>query len=240
MEVKEISAPEEKPVSQDLDADLFITVYGEKKEEVMDSLASHLGEDETHSYHTWVNVSALRRIGFLFEGGVESAGGIFDLLCLFTIVAAIVMVALFWNLVIYVAVILVLGLFSGGAAFKFLKGSFIEADSTKIPSDKLEAFVIDQVAGGAFVGVKAPDGYELKEATRQSKSATRVFKAGIYFALLIATLFMIFEIAWYLLYMTWMTDLWALALFGSGFLVGIAIMDLGVLLRRQLGKRQAY
>jgi hypothetical protein len=236
----EISAPEEKSESQDIEADLFVTVYGEKKEEVLDSLTSHLGEEDTHHYHTWVNVSALRRIGFLFEGGVESAGGIFDILCLITIIAAVVMVALFWNLVVYVAVILVLGVFSGGAAFKFLKGTYIEADSSKITSDKLEAFVVDQVAGGAFVNVKAQDGYDLKEISRQSKTATKIFKAGIYFALLIATLFMIFEVAWYLLYMTWMTELWALALFGSGFVVGIAIMDLGVLLRRQLGKRVKY
>ncbi|MHA1906942.1 MAG: hypothetical protein ACW98Y_06585 [Candidatus Thorarchaeota archaeon] len=236
----EISAPEEKSEPQEIDADLFVTVYGEKEEEVLDSLVSHIGEDETHHYHTWVNVSALRRIGFLFEGGVESAGGIFDILCLVTIIAAVVMVALFWNLVIYVAVILVLGLFSGGAAFKFLKGSFIEAVSEKIPSEKLEAFVVDQVAGGAFVLVKAPDGYEMGDATKQSKTATKVFRAGIYFALLIATIFMIFEVAWYLLYATWMTELWALALFGSGFLVGIAIMDLGVLLRRQLSKRVKY
>ncbi|MHA2423619.1 MAG: hypothetical protein ACXAEF_02455 [Candidatus Thorarchaeota archaeon] len=240
MEVKEISAPEEKSEPQDIDADLYISVYGEKQEEVQDSLMSHLGEDETHLYHTWVNVSALRRLGFLFEGGVESAGGIFDILCMLTILAALVAVVVFWNLIIYVIVILVLGIFSGGAAFKFLKGTFIEAVSEKIPSDKLEAFVTDQVSGGAFVMANVPEGYEMGPNTTQSKTATKVFRAGIYFALFIATVFMIFEVVWYFLYTTWMTELWALALFGSGFLVGIAIMDLGVLLRRQLSKRAKY
>lgn len=233
----EISASEE---NKEFEADLFVTVYGEKKEEVKDSLASHLGEEDTHYYETWVNVSAMRRLGFLFVGGVESAGGIFDILCVLTILAAVIAVFVFWQVVVYIAVIAVLTIFSGGAAFKFLRGSFIEATSDKIPSEKLESFVIDQVAGGAFVQVRAPEGYELGEVARQSSSATKVFRLGIYFALFIATIFMIFEIVWYFLYQGWMTNLVVLALFGSGFLVGIAIMDLGVLLRRQLSRRERY
>ncbi|MCK5239038.1 MAG: hypothetical protein KAR33_05785 [Candidatus Thorarchaeota archaeon] len=241
-----ISAPDvnEEPnvdPPTDIEADLFISVFGEKKEEVSESLAGHLGEEDTHLYQTWVNVSAMRRLGFLFEGGVESAGGVFDILCVLTIAAAVVAVFAFWQVLVYIAVIVVLTIFSGGAAFKFLRGSYIEAVSEKIPSEKLESFVVDQLAGGSFIHVRAPDGYELKYASKQSSTSTKVFRSGIYFALFIATIFMIFEVAYYFLAgVGWMTDLVVLALFGSGFLIGIAVMDLGVLLRRQLAGRVRY
>ncbi len=219
--------------------DLFISVFGGKKDDVNDALQQHIGED-AHYYQTWVNVSAMRRLGFLFVGGVESAGGVFDILCVLTIAAAILAVFLFWQVVIFIAVIIVLAIFSGGAALKFLKGTFIETTSSKVPSDKLEAFVVDQTVGGNFVQIRAPPEYELHYATKQASTATKIFRLGIYFALFIATIFMVFEVVYYVLFQNWMTQLEVLALFGSAFLIGICVMDLGVLLRRQLAKKVEY
>ncbi len=228
-----MSAPEEK------EADLFISVFGGKKDDVSDALQQNLGEDP-HYYQTWVNVSIMRRLGFLFVGGVESAGGIFDILCVLAVLAAVLAVFLFWQLVVMLAVIAVLTIFSGGAAIKFLKGTFIEAHADKVPCDKLESFVVDQVVGGNFVQVRAPKGYETQYATQQSSSVTKMFRGGIYFALFIATLFMILEVIYYILNQMWMTNIDVLLLFAAGFLVGIAVMDLGVLLRRQLAKKVNY
>ncbi|MDF1541427.1 MAG: hypothetical protein P1Q69_21185, partial [Candidatus Thorarchaeota archaeon] len=224
----------------EIETDLYISIYGGKKEEVTENLAKHLDAEGTSQYQTWVNVSVMRRLGFIFSGGVESAGGIFDVLCVLTIMAAVVAVFAFWNVVIYIAVILVLTIFSGGAAFKFLRGTFIEAVSEKIPCEQIEAFVSNQLFDGSFVQIRAPEIYELGYISAQSSSSTKVFKLGIYFALFIATIFMIFEVVWYFLYQAWNTDLTVLALFGAGFLVGICIMDLGVLLRRQLAKKVEY
>jgi len=231
-----MSAPE----GNEIEPDLYISIYGGKKEEVTENLNKHLDEEGTQQYQTWLNVSVMRRLGFLFTGGVESAGGVFDILCVLTIVAALLAVFLFWQVVIYIAVIAVLTIFSGGAAFKFLRGTFIEAVSEKIPSDKIEAFVANQLYDGSFVQIRSPEGYELGYISSQSSSSTKVFKVGIYFALFIATTFMIFEVAYYLLTQVWMTELTVMALFGAGFLVGICIMDLGVLLRRQLAKKVEY
>ena len=204
-----------------------------------DALKQTMGED-AHFYQTWVNVSVMRRLGFLFVGGVESAGGLFDILCVLTLVAAVLAIFIFWQVVVVIAVIAVLTIFSGGAALKFLRGTFIEAHSTKIPSDKLESFVVDQVVGGNFVQVKAPNEYELNYATKQSTSATKVFRSGIFFSLFIATIFMVFELAYFFLYQQWQTSFEVLALFGAGFLVGIAIMDLGVVLRHQLANNVKF
>ncbi|MFW9921490.1 MAG: hypothetical protein ACFFED_17960 [Candidatus Thorarchaeota archaeon] len=229
-----MTAPEKK------DADLFISVFGGKKDDVSDALKQTIGEEDAHYYQTWVNVSVMRRLGFLFVGGVESAGGIFDILCVLTVVAAILALFIFWQVIVVVAVIAVLTIFSGGAALKFLRGTFIEALSEKITSDKLESFVVDQVVGGNFVQVRAPENYEINYATQQASSATKVFRSGIYFALFIATIFMIFELAYFFLNQVWMTNWEVLALFGSGFLIGIVVMDLGVLLRHQLAKKVEY
>lgn len=228
-----MTAPEKK------EADLFISVFGGKKDDVSDALQQTIGED-AHYYQTWVNVSVMRRLGFLFVGGVESAGGVFDVLCLITIIAAILAIFIFWQVVVFIAVIAVLTIFSGGAAIKFLRGTFIETVSDKIPVDKLESFVVDQVVGGNFVQVRAPENYTLNYATQQSSSATKIFRGGIYFALFIATIFMIFEVVYFLLYQSWMADFAVLSLFGAGFLVGIAVMDLGVILRHQLAKKVRY
>lgn len=231
-----MSAPE----GNEIETDLFVSIYGGKKEEVTENLAQHMDEDGTQQYQTWLNVSVMRRLGFMFTGGVESAGGIFDILCVLTIIAAVLAVFVFWQVIVYIAVIFVLALFSGGAAFKFLRGTFIEGVSDKIPSKMLEAFVSNQLYDGSFVQIRAPESYELGYISAQSSSSTKMFKVGIYFALFIATIFMIFEVAWFLLFQAWMTELTVLALFGTGFLIGICVMDLGVLLRRQLAKKVKY
>ena len=48
---------------------LRVSVYGGKKKEVFESIESHLGvSEEAELYHTWVNVSAMKRLAVLFEG----------------------------------------------------------------------------------------------------------------------------------------------------------------------------
>ena len=91
-----------------------ITVHGGKKDEVEASIKEHLvGSEDVDMYQTWVNVAALRRIGLIFQGGVEASGAITDLLCLITAIAAILMIFVFWQVVVFFAVILVLTLLSG-------------------------------------------------------------------------------------------------------------------------------
>ncbi len=216
---------------------LWVSVFGGKKEKVQDSLKNHLGPDEdTHSYSTWINVSVMRRLGFLFVGGVESSGGIFDLLCMFSVLALVVGVFVFWNIVIVFVVIIVLMVFSGDAAYKYLKGTFIEADATKVNSTKLESFVEEQVADGHFVLIRSESGYNAGPHTKQSTTATSIFRLGIHICLIVATLFFVAEVVYYFLSNSWYTELPVLVIVGASFLIGIAIMDLGVLLRRQLSK----
>jgi hypothetical protein len=217
---------------------LSISVFGGKEAPVTASLKEHVGGgDESHIYHTWIQVSVMRRLGFLFEGGVESAGGIFDLLFLFTVIAAVVALFVFYQFVVVFAVVLVLTILSGGAALKFLRGTFIEADATKLSPDMLEGFIADQLRSGWFVLADTKVAYEYGEVARSSNRATRTFRNGIYWSLLIATVFAVFEIAHRLLYSSFYTELTVLVAFGAAFLLGVLITDVGVLMRRRLAKR---
>ncbi|MHA1480129.1 MAG: hypothetical protein ACTSQZ_01730 [Candidatus Thorarchaeota archaeon] len=226
--------------NSELEPTLWVSVFGGNKDEVQETLKTHLGEEDSHLYQTWVNVAVMRRLGFLFVGGVESSGGLFDVLCLIAVIAAVLGVFIFWQVIVFFIVMIVLIIFSGGAAFKYFKGSFIEADATKLDSTKLESFVEEMVTSGYFVLTRSEEGYDPGPITKQASTATGIFRGGIHFALLIATIFLIVEVVHWFLLSGWLTDIPILGLFGAGFLMGIAIMDLGVLLRRQLHKKLIY
>lgn len=232
-----MAAPNEE---SELEPTLWVSVFGGKKDIVQLSLNTHLGDgNDAHMYNTWVNVSAMRRLGFLFVGGVESAGGIFDLLCMFSILAIVIGLFVFWQVLVYFAVMLVLVVFSGGAAFKFIRGTYIEADAAKFNSTKLESFVEKQISEGYFVLTRSESGYNPGPITKQSTTATGIFRLGIHFSLIVATIFLIVELVYWWLsnFTSWLTDIPILIIFGAGFLVGIVIMDLGVILRRQMSKK---
>lgn len=217
---------------------ISITVHGGKKDTVEASVRNYLvGEDDASMYQTWVNIAALRRIGLMFQGGVESAGAITDLLCLVTVLAAVIALFVFWQLVVFFIVIAVLTLLSGGAAFKYLRGTFITAEAQKIDANRLERFVSDRILAGNFVGVSDPDKLlEFGPITRRADNASLAFRAGIYISLGIATVFLIFEIIFWYFNGTWWPPqiyLWA---FGLQFLFGVLIMDIGVYLRWNLSK----
>ncbi|MHA1904907.1 MAG: hypothetical protein ACXADL_09885 [Candidatus Thorarchaeota archaeon] len=240
-----MSTPEVPPNDETIPASspkfvptLTMVVYGGKKDDVTESLNRTVGEsDATHAYQTWVNVSALRRLGLLFQGGAESSGAISDLLCLVTVIAAIVFLFFFWQFVVFFITIVVLGILSGGAAFKYLRGTYIEADAAKVNLDSLEEFVKEQLKAGHFVMISSDEvRHKFGPTTNQSRSSTMVFRYGIYWSLFVATLLVIVELVYWFLNAAWLFDVLTLGLAGAGFLMGVAMMDLGVLLRWQLAR----
>ena len=68
--------------------DLRITVYGGKRGDVKESIDTHLGSD-TNFYQTWITLSILKRLGFVFEGGVESSITLEGVICMFITVIGI-------------------------------------------------------------------------------------------------------------------------------------------------------
>ncbi|MDF1541426.1 MAG: hypothetical protein P1Q69_21180 [Candidatus Thorarchaeota archaeon] len=162
--------------TDEIEPDLFITVYGGKKVEVDRSFKNHIGEDDSHSYQTWVNISVLKRFGNLFGGSVESAGGVTDLLLLMAITVIIIGLFFLWQVVIFFIVIIVLALLSGGAALKFVEGTFIETNADRIDSLKLDSFVKEQVGKGYFVDLRSEELYELEPFTTKTLTSTTAFK----------------------------------------------------------------
>ena len=215
-----------------------ITVHGGKKDEVEASIKEHLvGSEDVDMYQTWVNVAALRRIGLIFQGGVEASGAITDLLCLITAIAAILMIFVFWQVVVFFAVILVLTLLSGGSALKYLRGTYITAEAGKIDSSNLETFVEDQLKSGNFVGINDPENaVEQGPITRKSNRAKFAFTTGIYISLGVATVFLIEEVLYWWFVGTWWPPIEFLLILGIGFLIGVIAMDLGVILRWRAAK----
>ncbi len=220
----------EKPVIE-------ISVYGTKKQEVKSVIDEQLdSQAEPHVYETWVNVSAMRRLGFLFEGGVESAGGVIEIVLMFLAMAIVLALFAFWQLVVYSIVFAVLAIFSGGGALKFIRGTFIEFDADKVQNIDIDLLVSDLTKKGAFVHTKGIETDELGEITSRSLRATNIFKIGIYLDLVIATVFLIVQVLSYIFLVQWLTDLTILGIFGIIFLIGILIMDVGLLFRRNLKK----
>lgn len=212
---------------------LNITIHGGTKSDVETSVKEHLIESEDmQMYQTWVNVAALRRIGLIFQGGVEASGAITDLLCLITVIGAILMIFVFWQIVVFFAVILVLTLLSGGSALKYLRGTYITAEAAKIDSSRLEQFVIDQLKSGNFVGINDPEkAIQPGPLTKKSNQAKFAFTTGIYIALGVATVFLIEEVLYWWFFQTWWPPMMFLLVLGIGFLIGVFAMDLGVVLR---------
>jgi hypothetical protein len=223
-----------------------ISVYGGKRDEVKESIERNLELTDESFYQTWLSINVMKQLGFLFEGGVESSGGIIEMIVMFVFVAIILAAFAFWQVVIFIIVILVLALFSGGASFKFIRGTFIEADHTKMDLVKLDNFVKEQIRMGRFVKVKSESTeVSFSELIKKSSRATRVFRNGIKISLVISTIFLIVEVAYRFLTGHWLSgldpvtgylEIWVLIGFGLIFLIGIILMDAGVLMRRSLSK----
>ncbi len=215
-----------------------VSVYGGKKEDVFESIERNLGvSEDTLMYHTWVNVGMMKRLRFLFLGGVESAMGIFDIIAMFVILCLILVLFAFWQIAIYFIVIAVLALLSGGAALKSVRGTFMAADPENVNYDGLETFVNENLSKGYFVKIQLGETTrEMSPITKASTRATKIFQIGIYQSLVIATLLLVIEVAYRYFVGAWLTDLVILAIFGVGFLLGTLTLDLGVLLRYRLAK----
>ena len=188
-----------------------------------------------------------KRLEFLFSGGIESAGGVFEILCVIAVIIAVFALYAFYQLIVFFAVIIVLTVFSGGAALRIVKGTFILMDEEQANSDKIEVFVKTQISAGHFVKVdKTTDTLDLGDVTRSSNKATLLFKAGIQFALIIATFFIIIEVAYWLYTGHWLsglnpdtvfTETLGLTFFGLTFLAGVILMNVGVRMHHNLQKR---
>jgi len=233
------SAPKKKGASKPrvTESDVKIAIYGGRLGDVEESVKQHLvTSDEIEIYHTWVNVAAMKRLGFLFSGGVESTGGIVEIIWMFAVMLAILVLFFIWNLLVFVAVILVLAVFSGGAALKYLKGTFVSLPLEKAGTNRLDAFTTDQLVRGNFVGVGSKKELSLGRVSSSSNRATNVFKLGIHVSMAVATILVIVEFVYRSLIGKWMTDLLVLAVFGLAFLVGVVLMDVGTFIRHTLAK----
>jgi hypothetical protein len=223
-----------------------ITIYGGKKEDMRKSITDALNLSADDYYSTWISLGLMNRLGFLFEGGVESAGGLAGLIVMFIVLIAALTLFALWQIAVVFIVIAVLVLLSGGAALKFLRATYITKPMSEMDSLKVEQFVMTQVSQGRFVrleSVKTSDG--MSRATLQVSTATLIFRRGIQFSLFVATLFLIIEIAYFFIVGHWLSGLnptagpmEALVLlnFGLYFLCGVILMDFGVLLRSRVEK----
>jgi hypothetical protein len=223
-----------------------ISVYGGRRDEVKESIERNLELSDESFYQTWLSVNVMKQLSFLFEGGVESSGGLLEMIIMFIVVAIILAVFAFWQVVVFIIVILVLAIFSGGASFKYIRGTFIEADHTKLDLVKLDNFAKEQIERGHFVKVESKTAEaHLIDFTKKATRATKVFRDGIKLSLIVSTVFLLVEIAYRYFAGHWLSgldpvtgpqELWVLIGFGVVFLLGILIMDIGVLMRRSLSK----
>ena len=223
----------------ELEPTMEISVYGGKRDEVKESIERNLELSDESFYQTWLSINVMKQLAFLFEGGVESSGGLIEMIIMFIFVAIILAAFAFWQVVVFIIVILVLALFSGGASLKFIRGTYIEADHSKI--------VKEQVQKGRFVKVESIAAESsLSEFTKRSTRATKMFRNGIKISLVISTIFLIVEIGFRFLTNRWLTgmdpvtgpqEIIVLIGFGLVFLAGIIAMDAGVLMRRRLMKQ---
>jgi hypothetical protein len=220
-----------------------IAIYGGVRTEVSQAVEDILGIDEKDFYQTRLSLGVLRRLGFLFKGGVESAGGVGEIVCMFAILVLTLAMFAVWQLGLFVLVIIVLAILSGGDAVKFLQCTYITASLDSIGSKKIERFVEGQAMMGHYVEVygKGTDG-----VVASSSSAAYLFKRGIQFSLLVATSFVIVEIVYWLFNRHWLSgldpigrpgELPVLIVFALLFLAGIIVMDIGVILRFRLRRR---
>ena len=224
-----------------------ITIYGGKTDDVGTDAKSILGIADNEYYGTWLSMGIMQRLGFLFEGGVESAGGLAEILCMFAVLIMVLAVFAFWSVIVVFAVILVLTILSGGVGYKFLRATYVTAPLSKLETATVDEFVADQVRKGRFVRVEGiGEAEKMAEVTQKSSTALSYFRRGIQFALSIATIFLITEVIYYLMNQHWLSglntataafEITVLLIFGLLFLIGIIVMDIGVLLRRGIAKK---
>jgi hypothetical protein len=181
-----------------------ITIYGGKKEDVGRSITDTLNLSGDDYYSTWISLGIMKRLGFLFEGGVESAGSIIGLVIMFIIlIAALALFALYQIAVVF-TVIAVLVLLSGGAALKFLRATYITKPTSEMDSVKVEQFVMTQVSQGCFVRLEGANTSDrMSKFVHQASTATLVFRRGIQFSLFVATLFLIIEVVYFFVVGHW-------------------------------------
>jgi hypothetical protein len=218
---------------------VYVSVYGGRMSEVQESVQRNLASpSEVGMYQTWVNIRAMRSLTSMIGGGVESAGGLFEIICMFIVLALVIFLFFVWQLLIFFLVIGILALFSGGTALKYLRGTFISMPVGKTNIDKLDAFTADLVVAGHFVSTKVTNQKTtLGPIARSSNKSTRLFRLGIHLSLLVATGFLAFEILYRYLESVWMTNFMVLGGFGLVFLLGILMIDTGALARRRLAGR---
>ncbi|MHA2135358.1 MAG: hypothetical protein ACW99J_15975 [Candidatus Thorarchaeota archaeon] len=218
-----------------------IVVYGGRMKEVQPSLERHLVKTEdAHVYQTWVSVNALRRLGLLFQGGTEASGAISDVLCLIVVIAIIVAGFAFWQVFVFFIVMAVLALLSGGAALRYIRGTYISGDENKLTIEGFRDFTTEQLSAGRFVSVELSESQDrLDDITKSATTYTSVFREGIHISMAAATLFLVIEVAYWFLFNQWLTHIIVLGAFGIAFLGGVVAMDIGVLLRRRLAAKVA-
>ncbi|MHA2135914.1 MAG: hypothetical protein ACXAEN_23915 [Candidatus Thorarchaeota archaeon] len=219
--------------------DIDVAIYGGGKGNIVESIETHFGLELTkEAERKWVGPHAAKRVMGVTTRGVSEIGyadasGECALLSL--IVAFFLFLIVIWQLVMFLIVIVVLAIFSGGAALKYTRATYMTTDSASIEPSQLEAFTKDMIDDGRFVMVGLEEaGFALGPVAKASTRATRLFRYGIVFSMLIASLFLVTEVIYRLLYSVWLVDLLILAGFGFAFLFGIIATDLGVILRRRL------
>ncbi|MHA1576948.1 MAG: hypothetical protein ACTSU3_06270 [Candidatus Thorarchaeota archaeon] len=223
-----------------------ITIYGGKKDEVGNDAKSILGIGDDEYYGTWLSMGIMRRLGFLFDGGVESAGGLGEIVCMFALLVIILAVFAFWSVAVVFIVVIVLTLLSGGAAYKFIRAVYITTPLSGMDNSKIDEFVSEQLAKGRFVKIEGiGTTAEMSATTKSSSTAASHFRRGIQFSLFIATIFLITEVIYFLMNQHWLSglnvatadfEILVLTMFGLLFLIGIVLMDIGVLLRRRIAR----
>jgi hypothetical protein len=218
-----------------------IAVYGRGKEQIVDSIEKHFGMPlSMQADHTWVGVKdAKKAMNVTSKGVSESMLAIVDVLCVIIMLAIVIIMALFIfvEVILYVIVLVVLTVFSGGAALKYTRVTYISANLVEISTKEIEDFTGEQIVAGRFVRVRTTDrDLELGKIASRATTATQLFRIGIIFSLAVATIFLFFEVIYRLLYGDWFTEIIVLAEFGLAFLAGIILMDIGVLLRRRLNQ----
>jgi hypothetical protein len=226
-----------------------ITIYGGKKEDITADIKGILRLHDEDYYSTWVNLGVMRRLGFLFDGGVESAGSIGGLVVMFIVLIAALALFAFWEVTVVFIVIAVLTLLSGGTAFKFLRGTYITRLSSEIDPSELEEFVRIQVSKGHFVRLEGKNATAgMSDIIKDTSSATLIFRLGIQFSLLVATSFLILEVVYFFLERHWLSGLnpatgelerILLVYFAFMFICGVILMDIGVILRHRIAGKNS-
>lgn len=222
-------------------ADVKVAIYGGGKGKIIDSIQTHFGvELSSEADHTWVAPGAAKRAMRVTTSGVSEIGyadASGECTILAIIVSFFLLLIVLWQLIMFLIVILVLAIFSGGAALKYARATYMTAYADEIDSSCLESFTKDQIVSGRFVMASADSpSFILGPITKSSSKATRLFRYGIVWSVLIASAFLVFEVVYWFLYRSWLTDLMNPIIIGLGaaFLLGIILTDLGVLLRRRL------